>query len=172
MSRETRLLGRIEVDVTGFFTTHHSLRTEAGTRGELTFRAFGQQGIFQTADGRMLVMQKTHWLGTAHEVVEGEHVRGTADRPGLLSRDMALQFDGQDYSLQPEGFLKQGWFLVDAVGDTLIEIQPRGILTQGAYLTIYEPVNIDLVAFVYYLYYVRTQEDAAAVAATSAAAVS
>jgi len=172
MSRETWLLAEIEVEVTGFFTTHHYFQTEAGTLGELIFLAFSQQGTFQTTDGRKLLMQKTHWLGSAHEVVEGEDVRGTADRRGLLSRDIALQFDGQDYTLQPEGLLRQGWFLVDAAGDTLIEIQPRGILKQGAHLTILEAVDADLVAFAYYLYCVRTQEDAAAVAATSTAAVS
>jgi hypothetical protein len=172
MSRGTVLPGEICIDVTGFFTTHHDFQTEAGTLGELTFPAFSQQGTFQAADGPKLLMQKTHWLGTAYEMVEDESVRGTADRRSLLSRDIVLQLDGQDYVLQPEGLFKQGWFLVDAVGDTLIEIQPRGILKQGAYLTIWEAIDVALAAFAYYLYYMRTQEDAAAVVATSSVAAS
>jgi hypothetical protein len=172
MSQGIVLPGEICVDVSGFFTTHHYFQTEAGTLGELTFPAFSQQGVFQAADGSKLLMQKTHWLGTAHEIVEGESVRGTADRRSFFSRDIVLQLDGQDYVLLSEGLFKQGWFLVDAVGDTLIEIQPRGILKQGAYLTIWEAIDAVLVAFAYYLYYMRIQEDAAAVAATSSAAAS
>lgn len=172
MSEEAMDLEKIMVDVTGFFTTHHYFQTETETVGELTFPAFSQQGTFRTADGRNLLMQKTSWLGSTHQVIEGEQVRGTAGRSGILSRDIVLQFDGQDYTLQPEGFLKRGWFLVDAAGDTLVEIQPRGILRQGADLILLEAVDADLVAFAYYLYYIRTQEDAAAVAATSSVALS
>ena len=80
---------------------------------------------------------------------------------------MAVQFDGRDYWLEPEGFLKQGWFLLDAERQTLMEIQPRGVLRQGAYLTVHSGIELDLVAFTYFLVQMRQQEDAAAVAATS-----
>jgi hypothetical protein len=57
-------------------------------------------------------------------------------------------------------------------GTTLLEIQPRGVLKQGAYLTILAEVDADLVAFAYYLVHMRKQEQAASVAAVSAAAAS
>ena len=51
-------------------------------------------------------------------------VRGRGDRPGLLRTDIALQFDGQDYILEPEGLLKQGWFLLDAERRLIAGAQP------------------------------------------------
>jgi hypothetical protein len=165
-------IDEIEVEVTGVFTTHHYFETKAGTLGEFTFPAFSKQGVFQTADGRELVMQKRSWLGSAHEVLEGQALRGTADRRGVLSRDILLEFDGKAYTLEPEGIFRQGWFLLDAAGDKLLEIQPRGVLRQGAYLTSKDVLAADLIAFAYYLVYMRQQEDAAAAAAASGAAAS
>ena len=168
MHNEKGSIGTIEIDVTGFFTTHHYLRAEWGELGELTFRAFNQGATYEAVDGRKVVMQKSHWLGTAHEMIEGGVVRGRADRPGLLRTDVALQFDGQDYILEPEGLLKQGWFLLDSERHVLMEIQPRGVFRQGAYLSLHAAVELDLVAFAYYMVHMRKQEDAAVVAATSA----
>lgn len=168
MNGKKGMIGTIEVDVTGFFTTHHYLQAEWGDLGELTFRAFNQGATYEAVDGRKVTMQKSHWLGTAHEMIDGGVVRGRGDRPGLLRTDIALQFDGQDYILEPEGLLKQGWFLLDAERHVLVEIQPRGVFRQGAYLKLRAPVELDLLAFAYYLVHMRNQENAAVVAATSA----
>jgi hypothetical protein len=168
VNNEKGIIGTIEVDVTGFFTTHHYLRSEWGELGELTFRAFNQGATYEALDGRKVVMQKSHWLGTAHEMVDGGVVRGRADRPGLLRTDIAIQFDGQDYILEREGLLKQGWFLLDSERYLLMEIQPRGVFKQGAYLSLHAAVELDLVAWAYYMVHMRKQEDAAVVAATSA----
>lgn len=168
MNSKSGMIGTIEVDVTGFFTTHHYLQAEWGEIGELTFRAFNQGATYEALDGRKVIMQKSHWLGTAHEMVDGGVVRGTADRPGLLRTDIAVQLDGQDYILEPEGLLKQGWFLLDAERHILMEIQPRGVFKQGAHLSVRAAIELDLVAFAYYLVHMRKQEDAAVVAATSA----
>jgi hypothetical protein len=167
VTKEIWLLDEITVEVSGFFTTHHYLQTSSGILGEFTFPAFSQHGVYRTLDGRELLMQKTHWLGTAHELIEGEIVRGWADRPGLFRRDLVVQFDGREYSLEPEGLLSQGWFLFSDERNRLVEIQPRGIFKQGAFISITGAVDADLVAFAYYLVYMRQQEDAAAVAATT-----
>jgi hypothetical protein len=166
VKKEVWMLDEIEVEVSGLFTTHHHLQTRSGTLGRFKFPAFSQYAVYHTTDGRELLMQKTHWLGTAHELVEGEVVRGRGDRPGLFRRDLAIWFDGEEYSLEPEGLLSRGWYLVDASGSRLLEIQPRGIFTQGAYLTITGAIDADLVAFAYYLVHMRQQEDAAAAAAS------
>ena len=168
MSTKTGIVDTVEVNVTGFFTTHHYLQAEWGDLGEMTFPAFSQSATYIALDGREVVMQKRHWLGTAYEMVEGDTVRGEADRPGLLRRDIAVWFEGQDYSLEPEGLLKMGWFLLDAGGNTLLEIQPRGVFRQGAYLILHRSIELDLVAFAYYLVHMRKQEDAAAASAASA----
>ena len=167
MSEQVVTHFEIEVEVSGFFTTHHHFRTEAGILGELTFPAFSQYGTFRTSGGRELLMQKPHWLKTVHEFVDGDRVRGTADRPGLFRQDIVIRFDGKAYSLEPEGVFKQGWFLLDAEGQTVLELQPRGAFRQGTFITLWQPVSIDLLAFAYYLVQMRKQEQAAAVAATS-----
>ena len=64
------MIEQIEVDVTGFFTTHHCFETRIGAWGEITFPAFSDQGIFRREDGHKLVMRKVHWLGTAHELLD------------------------------------------------------------------------------------------------------
>ncbi len=114
-------------------------------------------------------MRKMHWLDTAHEVLDGSTLRGSADRPGTFSRDLIIDFEGQQYRLQPEGILKDGWYLTDAAGTRLLESRPRGIFREGVYLTITGPLDEDLIACAYYLVHTRAQEEAAAVAATTAA---
>jgi hypothetical protein len=170
MAKKTWMLDQIEIEVTGFFTTHHVFRANGESLGELTFPAFSQIGEFHGANGRELLMQRTHWLGSAHQLLQGEVVRATADQPGLLRRDIAIQFDGQPHSLEPGGAFSRGWYLMDAGGNTLLEIQPRGVFRQGAILTIRSAVDADLAIFAYYLVHVRQQEEAAAVAATSSVA--
>lgn len=167
MARETGAVDVIEVSVAGFFTTHHYFETEAGSWGELTFPAFSDHGTFRTAHGRELMMRKIHWLGTAHELLERETVRGTADRRGLFHREMVIRFDGLEYLLEPAGLFSQGWYLVDVLGNRLLEIQPRGIFGQGACLMLPTTLNADLVAFAYYLVHVRRQEDTVVVAAAA-----
>lgn len=167
MRKETWVLDEVEVGISGFFTTHHTFQTSRGVLGEMTFPAFGQQGNYRTFDGRELSMLKTHWLGRSHELLDGKVVRGRADPTGLLRRDLNLSFDGQSYSLVPEGILKQGWLLVDAQGQTILEIQPRGVFRQGAYLTVRASLDADLMAFAYYLYYTLQQEAAAGAAAAA-----
>lgn len=170
MAQKSRTADQIEVDVTGFFTTHHRFQTEAGSLGSFTFPAFSQDGVFRTADGRELLMHKTHWLGTAHELVEGDVVHGTADRPGCFRTDLAIWFRGREYRLEPAGTFSDGWYLLDAEGNILLELWPRGILKEGAYVTLRHVVAADLIAFAYYLVHVRKQETAAAAAAAAAGA--
>lgn len=170
MTKESWFLDEIHVEVSGCFTTHHRFQTQSGALGEFTFPAFSQCGIFRKADGHELHMQKTHWLGTAHELLDGGIARGRADRPGLLRRDIAIQFDGQDYSLEPAGLLSWDWYLVDAEGNRLLEIQPQGLFRQRVVLAVTGTVDADLVAFAYYLVHMRQQEDAAAGAAVAGTA--
>ena len=165
MAQTTWMLGEIEVEVTGLFTTHHYFQTEAGTVAEFTFPAFVQEAEYHTAQGRELVMRKPRWFGTLHELLDGKVVLGTADRAGFFRRDLIIEFDGEEYGLEPEGAFKLGWFLVDADGRRLVEFQPRGVFKQGAYITISSVVDADLVAFAYYLVHTRKQEEAAAASA-------
>jgi hypothetical protein len=167
VTQESLALGVVEVGVSGFFTTHHCFDSEAGLLGELELPAFSDYGVFHATSGRELLLHKVHWLGSAHEVSEGGIVRGTADRRGVFDVDMALHFDGREYTLQAAGLLSQGWYLCDHAGYQLLEIQPRGILRKGAILTLFDVIDTGLVAFAYYLVHVRWQEGAAVIAATA-----
>lgn len=167
MTDKTLLLDHIQVQVAGLFTTHHTLETEAGRLAEITFPAFAQSGTARTADGRELLMQKTGWLSSAHELVQDGVVRGSAERMGAFGRELQIQVDNRSFRLVPEGIFKRGWFLVDAGGCKLLEFQPRGF-SKDVQVTIWNTVDADVAVFGYYLYYMRTQEEsAAAVAATS-----
>ena len=166
------MLREIEVSITGLFTTHHHFRTRSGLWGELTFPAFSDEGTFRRGDGRELVMRKVRWLGTSYELLEGENPRGSADRSGLFSRDLLVDFDGQQYLLEPEGWLSLDWTLRDSWGNCLLEIRPRGILRQFVYLTVTGALDGYLAAFAYYLVHVRRQEEAAGAAAATGAAAS
>jgi hypothetical protein len=168
VTQETWLIDEIQVRVSGFFTTHHHLHTEMGGLGKFTFPAFSQNATYRTSDGRELLMQKTHWLGSGHELLEAETVRGTADRSSLFDRALELQLDGRQYRLEPTGWLSRDWRLVDQGGQELLEIQLLGLLSRDARILvtgiIVEP---DLIAFAYYLFYMRYQEEAAAGAAAA-----
>jgi hypothetical protein len=167
VAQETLALDMTEVDVSGFFTTRHRFETASRPWGELTMPAFSNQATFQTPGAQDLLFRKVHWLESVHEVSENGIVRGTADRRGIFDRDMVLRFDGREYLLRSAGLLNQGWYLVDDLGCQLLEVQPRGMLRQGAYLRLFDLLDIGLVAFTYYLVHVRWQEDAAVVAATA-----
>jgi hypothetical protein len=172
MNEKRLTVGEIEVAVRGLFTTHHTFHSEAGILAEVKFPAFSQSGEYRASGGRKLLMQKTGWLSTSHELIEGNRVRGTADQPGILRQDFSIRFNGQPYRLDPKGILNRGWVLSDGQGRALLDVEPRGAFKQGAFLTILRAVDADLVAFAYYLVHTRWQEAAAAGAVTAGTAAS
>ena len=96
--------------------------------------------------------------------------------PGLHYRfDPAVEATGIPTG-GPEAFaprqfhFSRGWYLTAGEGNTLLDIQTRGVFRQGAILTIRSAVNADLAIFAYYLVHVRQQEEAAAVAASGSVA--
>jgi hypothetical protein len=160
------MIDQIEVQMSGLFTTHHYFQTEGETLGELACPAFAQQATFQASDGRTLGIRKANWLGSSYELVEASSVRGTANLRKVFSRDLLVHYEGADYLLRPEGVFSRDWFLVDAEGATLLEVQPRGVFKQGAFLYPRQILDFDLVIFIYYLVFTRQQEEAAAAAAS------
>ena len=172
MTQKRMTVREIEVTVRGLFTTHHTVRSEAGILGKFKFPAFSQYGEYRTGDGRELLMQKEGWLSTSHQLFEGDRLRGRADQPGLFRQDFAIRYDGRTYRLDRKGLLNMGWILSDEQGQALVEIDHPGAFKQGAHLTILRAVDADLVAFAYYLVHTRWQEAAAAGAVSASAAAS
>jgi hypothetical protein len=163
----TWMFGEIEVVHTGMFTTHHAFKSPSGTLGTLTLPAFANSGVYHTPDGQELHVRKAGWLGSTHELLQGGEVLGRAARKGFFSRDVDVWFDGQALTLERQGAFGRGWHLVDDQGTTLLEIRPRGVFRQGAYLSLSGPVEAALVAFAYYVAYQRQQEESAAGAAAA-----
>ena len=167
MAQKALITDEVQVTVSGFFTTHHSLETVTGGLGELTLPAFSKGGVFRSGDGRELTVERTSWWRGWHELREDGVVMGTARPRGFWQRTMSVGFRGAMYELVPAGFWSRGWHLVDEAGTALLEIQPRGVFRRGAYLTVLGSVNADLLVFVYYLVNVRWQEQAAAASAAA-----
>ena len=167
MNQESWVADEIEITVSGFFTTHHVLQTSAGNLGELIPPALSKSGVFRFADGRELTVARTSWWRSQHELRENGIVLGTARPQSFWRRAMEIRFQGAMYELVPASFWNRRWLLLDEMGTTLIEVQPRGAFRRGAYLAIVEPVSVDLLIFAYYLVNARWQEQAAAAAAAS-----
>jgi hypothetical protein len=167
MSDHMWTTGEIEVEMWGCFTTHHRMQTETGVLGELTLPAFKSGGIFESTDGRELVVEKTSWWRGWHELRENEIVVGSARPLGFWGRTMSVGFRGLMYELVPAGFWSDGWNLLDGSGAVVVEIRRWGFFRRKVGLTIRGPVHPDLLVFVYYLVNVRWQEQSAAAAAAA-----
>jgi hypothetical protein len=157
MAQAEWLANEIEVAVSGFFTTHHRLETAAGSLGEFTFSAFRMHAVFCAADGREMVARQVAWWRSQHELLEGDAVLATARPPSFWSRALSVGFGGQEYALKSD-FWGRRWRLTDEAGTALLEIRPRGVFRRGAYLTVQDAVDADLLAFTYYLVHVRWEE--------------
>ena len=168
MVQDAWTANEVIVDVQGFFATRHLMRTEGGVSlGEFTFSTFNTSGVFHAADGRELVVKRTSWWRGWYELRADGVVLGTARRQSFWRRTLNVGFQGAMYELAPAGFWSQGWNLSDGTGTVLVEIRSRGGLRRGAYLTILVPVDVGLLAFVYYLVNNLWHEQTAAAAAGS-----
>ncbi len=167
MAEKTLTTDQVQVTVSGFFTTHHFLETVMEELGELTLPASGKRGVFRSDDGSEFTVERTSWWRGWHELRENEIVLGTARPQSFWRRTLDVGYRGATYELISAGFWSRGWLLVDKVGTVLLDIQPRGVFRRGAYITILEPVNVDLLVFAYYLVNARWQEHAAATGAAA-----
>ncbi len=165
MTYKTITTDKIEVLVSGFFTTRHLLRTNTEVIGELTLRGLKMLGSFRSPDGRELELEKTSWWKSVYEIREGGAVAGAAHPRGFFRREFLLDFGGQAYMLTPAGFGGRVWRLFDSAGTLLLEVRHRGAFRRGAYLTIRGEIDFPLMLFAYYLVNARWQEQHAAAAA-------
>ncbi|MGD1992715.1 MAG: hypothetical protein PVI59_05930 [Anaerolineae bacterium] len=167
MSESMWAADRIQVDVSGFFTTHHRFQTGAGELGELTLPAFSRQGEFTSVDGRTLAMVRTNWWRGEYKLREGGMVLAHARTRGVFRNAVEVRFGGWDYELRRLGVLKRGWRLVDQGGMALLEVYPKGVFKRGAVLEVLGRIDVDLLAFSYYLVHRRWQEETTAAAAAA-----
>jgi len=169
MERGLVITGEIEVEISGVFTTHHSMKTSARFLGELTLPVFSNGGVFRSADGRELVVERTSWWRGWHEMREDGVVIGAARSRGFWRRTMSVGYRGGTYELEPAGFWSRAWYLTDEAGTVLLEVHPRGFFRQRVTLAVKGRVHADLLVFAYYLVNVRMREQSA-VASSAAAA--
>lgn len=157
---------RIQVDVSGFFTTHHRFLSGAGELGQMTMPAARREGVFRSFEGRELVLWRKSWWRSEHELRESGMTLASARPRGFFRTEIMIEFGGQRYTLARISFWKRGWRLIGPGNVALLEVQPRGFFKRGAFLDILGEVDADLLVFVYYLVYMRWQEEAAAAAAS------
>jgi hypothetical protein len=174
MRRETWLADRIDVTVSGVFTTHHLFQTATGVLGELTMPALRKRAVFRTAEGQELVIEQTSWWRGTYELRDDGTVLGTARPLGLFRRENVVRFANRDYRLRAAGLWGRIWHLVDdgiaAQGEILVAFHPRGAFRRGAILRIMGPVDLNLLVFAYHLVNTRWQEQSAAAGAGAAGA--
>ena len=167
MAEDMWAYNEIVVDVGGFFNTEHVFRSEAGTLALLKVPAGMSEGAYEARDGRRIVVRRTGCLSRGYELFDGGVVRGAAEPLGLFKQGYALRFDGQALELVPEGVFRQGWLLVDAEGQVVLQLGPRGLFRRGACLVAPFPIEFPLAVLAYYLYQVIQQEAAAVAAAAT-----
>lgn len=165
MAREEWPASLIEVTVSGLFTSHHVLQTEEGVVCKLT-TPFSGPAVFRMADGRELTVRRANLWRGVYELQSGGVVLATTSTPrGLFRRDVAIRFNDVPTTLRPISFWSRAWQLDDEMGTPLLKVEPRGFFQRGAFITILNPVDADLLAFAYYLVNERWQQEAAAAAA-------
>jgi hypothetical protein len=153
---------RIQVNISGFFTTHHRFLSEGGELGQLTLAATRRGGVFRSFDGRELVLRQKSLWRSEHELHEGGLVLASARPRGFFRTAILIEFGGQTYTLERISFWKRGWRLLDPGNVAVMEIQPQGLFKRGAFLDILGEIDANLLVFAYYLIYMRWQEEAAA----------
>lgn len=169
MAEEEWVTDQIEVTVSGFLTTRHSMQVGTDVLAGFTLHAFRRTGELLLANGRELTVKQTSiWKGT-HEMREGGVLLGHAQTRGVFKREVDIEFGDQQYVLIPGSLWKRNWVLVDAQGIELLDLRPRGAFRRGALLTVLAEVEIDLLAFAYYLVHKRWEAESAAASGAASA---
>ncbi len=174
MAQDVWETNEIEIVISGLFTTHHRLQTAAGVLGEFTFPALRMHAIFHAADGRKLLARHASLWRDRHELREGDArewrtlpVLATARPPRFWSRALIIQFGRREYVLKPADFWESRWQLADDAGVVLLEMRSRGTFRRRVHLAVLGAVDVDLLAFAYYLMHERWEEHAAVGAAAA-----
>ncbi|MBN1485135.1 MAG: hypothetical protein JXA37_10460 [Chloroflexia bacterium] len=169
MEETTYLLDEIEISIDGFRRPRHFLQTEQGLLGELSVSFTSRQASYAGADGRRLEMSQPSFWRSEFELRRDEELLARAAQRRFFGREMAIEYQGQPYILQPAGFWTRAWQLLDNQETVLLQVEPRGILQRGAHLTVQGELPLDLLIFVYFLVHNRWQNEAAVVGAAAAA---
>ena len=167
MNQETWTADQIEVSVDGVFTTHHYMQSASGSLGELTMKTGGATGTFVSTDGRELEIKRTSFWRGWFEMRDSGVVIGTASSQGFFRRTTTIDYRGVEHLLEPANAWARKWRLVDPMGSVLVEIEPRGAFKRGAFIRVLGEIELDLLAFCYYMVSMRWQEQAGAASAAA-----
>jgi len=161
-SREAISADVIEINVSGSFKTRHDLWVAGGKLGTLQLNAGKSEGVFQGADGSVLIFKKTSFWKSSYHFEENGKVRDTAKSQKGLSRGLLVESGAKQYQLKPGGGKLRSWQMLDGEEKAICEIQPRGVFKRGAFLHVFAPVEVRLLVFGYCLVSRRWQEESAA----------
>ncbi|GEM_PF-1382106 len=140
------------VETEGLWLRRHRLVQAGHVLGELAF-AFGPQASFSAAAGQRASMRRVSlWRADYRLWIDGVEM-GQAGR-AAGQRDMTVRFAGRSYLLQPRRRALGEWMLLDAAGATVARLQPGG-LARAPVITPEAPLDVHLLAFVYFLVVLR-----------------
>ena len=155
----------LEITVSGTFKTVHVFNSPAGLLGDLTIKGSKGEGRFVGADQVVLDFKKPSFWKNHYEIQQGITVVGKAHPPKKLRRAFEINLEGGIFNLAPGGTKRRSWTLLDAQGQGICEILPRGGLKRGAFIKIKAGTSLKLLVFSYFLVEKRWQEERAAAAA-------
>lgn len=154
----------IEVTVSGGLKTEHVFHAADSALGVLNLNGMISKGVFQGADGVELRMEKTSFWKSEYQLLEGGRIVGRAASPKAFKREFEIEYEGQPMRLKPARAKFRSWSFLDAAGNPVLEIRPRGAFKRGAKIQLFAPCALGLLAFAYTLVARRWQEENSAAA--------
>lgn len=143
--------GRVSVETRGLHPRRHRLLAGETALGEMAF-GWGVAVPYTDAGGRRLRMARVSPWKVEYRMWEGEQERGSA-RSRPLRNEIEIAFEGQRYFLRPTDLNGSAWALSGEVGGALLTVQRTR--WDQAEIEIYDRIDGDLLAFVYYLVVLR-----------------
>jgi len=154
----------IEVRVAGIFKTRHTFFTSSQELGTLLIKGGRSCGMFQGADSEKYQIEQPSIWKKYYQIREENEVLGTAKPPGFFSRNFMIDMEDSLFELPPVKFWSNQYYLKDAAGQIMSDIQSRGTFKRGALVSIYQPISLPLLVLTYFLVTKNWQEQNAAAA--------
>jgi hypothetical protein len=142
---------RVRVEVSGLLPRRHRLLAGQTLLGEMAF-GLGSSVSFITAEGREMRMARASLWPAGYRMWEGGQERASA-RADLLGWRVSVTFDGRTFLFRPIHLWQTVWELWDAGDQLVLTVRRTG--WGRAEIVVHGPVDVDLLAFVYYLFIIR-----------------
>lgn len=144
------------IRVSGFWTTRHEIRSDAGPLGVLTVERNGKGvvvgGKYQPEKGEILLLRRDPGLLRSQFSLwtEGREWLGSSLRWSFVGREIALSTGTKPYRLLPLPGFRTGWRMVAPKTGEMARIA-TSVLRRGSRIEVFRRVDFELVLFAYFL---------------------